>query len=69
MNNKEVYDFYENGAEIGRLERGLGVIEAARTKDLLARYIQARHDRLRRGGRCRLLLQLACVSGMYRFPL
>ena len=40
MNNKEIYDFYENGAEIGRLERGLAVIEAARTKELLARYIK-----------------------------
>ena len=30
--NREVYDFYENGAEIGRLERGLGIVEAARTK-------------------------------------
>ncbi|NBJ90893.1 class I SAM-dependent methyltransferase [Acutalibacter sp. 1XD8-36] len=40
MNNKEIYDFYENGAEIGRLERRLGVIEAARTKELLARYIK-----------------------------
>lgn len=40
MNSKEIYDFYENGAEIGRLERGLGVIEAARTKDILSRYIK-----------------------------
>lgn len=40
MNNKEIYDFYENGAEIGRLERGLGIIEAARTKELLSRYIK-----------------------------
>lgn len=40
MNNKEVYDFYENGAEIGRLERGLGIIEAARTKELLSRFIR-----------------------------
>lgn len=27
-NLEEVKEFYENGAEIGRLERGLGVIEA-----------------------------------------
>lgn len=40
MDNKEVYDFYENGAEIGRLERGLGIIEASRTKELLARFIR-----------------------------
>lgn len=38
--NSEIYDFYENGAEIGRLERGLGVIEAARTKEILARHLQ-----------------------------
>ena len=36
----EIFDFYENGAEIGRLERGLGVIEAARTKELLSRFIK-----------------------------
>lgn len=38
--NSEVFDFYENGAEIGRLERGLGIIEAARTKELLSRFIK-----------------------------
>lgn len=37
--NREVYDFYENGAEIGRLERGLGIVEAARTKELLGRFL------------------------------
>lgn len=26
-NIKEVYDFYNNGAEIDRLERGLGIVE------------------------------------------
>lgn len=40
MNNNEVFDFYESGAEIGRLERGLGVIEAARTKELLLRFLR-----------------------------
>lgn len=39
--NREVFEFYENGAEIGRLERGLGIIEAARTKELLSRFIKA----------------------------
>lgn len=39
-NNTEVFDFYEKGAEIGRLERGLGIIEAARTKELLSRFIE-----------------------------
>ena len=28
----EIYDFYNNGAEIGRLERGLGIVEFHRTK-------------------------------------
>lgn len=40
MNKAEVFDFYENGAEIGRLERGLGIIEAARTKELISRFIK-----------------------------
>lgn len=35
--NREIYDFYENGAEIGRLERGIGKLEAMRTKELLLR--------------------------------
>ena len=37
--NKEIYDFYNNGAEIGRLERGLGIVEFHRTKEILSRYI------------------------------
>ena len=39
MNLNEIYDFYNNGAEIGRLERGLGIVEFHRTKEILARYI------------------------------
>lgn len=39
-NIERVVDFYENGAEIGRLERGLGIVEAARTKEILARYLE-----------------------------
>ncbi|MBQ8957840.1 MAG: class I SAM-dependent methyltransferase [Bacteroidales bacterium] len=35
----EIYDFYNNGAEIGRLERGLGIVEFHRTKEILSRYI------------------------------
>ena len=35
----EIYDFYNNGAEIGRLERGLGIVEFLRTKEILSRYI------------------------------
>ncbi len=34
-----IYDFYNNGAEIGRLERGLGIVEFHRTKEILSRYI------------------------------
>ena len=37
--NKEIYEFYNNGAEIGRLERGLGIVEFLRTKEILSRYI------------------------------
>ena len=37
--NWEAYDFYEKGAEIGRLERGIGKLEAARTKELLLRWL------------------------------
>ena len=39
MTNNEIYDFYNNGAEIGRLERGLGIVEFLRTKEILSRYI------------------------------
>ena len=35
----EIYEFYNNGAEIGRLERGLGIVEFHRTKEILLRYI------------------------------
>ncbi len=35
----EIYEFYNNGAEIGRLERGLGIVEFHRTKEILSRYI------------------------------
>ena len=35
----EIYNFYNNGAEIGRLERGLGIVEFHRTKEILSRYI------------------------------
>lgn len=36
----EIYDFYNAGAEIGRLERGLGKIEFYRTKEILSGYIK-----------------------------
>lgn len=36
----EIYDFYNAGAEIGRLEHGLGKIEFYRTKEILAEYIK-----------------------------
>ena len=37
--NSEVYNFYQAGAEIGRLDRGLGIVEFARTKEILSRYL------------------------------
>ena len=39
MTMTEIYNFYNNGAEIGRLERGLGIVEFHRTKEILSRYI------------------------------
>lgn len=38
-NIKEVYDFYNNGAEIDRLERGLGIVEFYRSKEIISEYI------------------------------
>ena len=38
-NIDNVYDFYNNGAEVGRLERGLGVIEFYRTKEIISKYL------------------------------
>lgn len=40
----EIYDFYDNGAEIGRLQHGLGSVECYRTKELLFRYIPMGRD-------------------------
>lgn len=37
--NEEVLDFYNKGAEIGRLERGIGKIEYERTKEIILRYL------------------------------
>lgn len=39
-NLSNVLNFYENLGEIDRLHRGLGVVEGARTKELLSRYIE-----------------------------
>ena len=38
----EVYEFYNGGAEIGRLERGLGVVEFWRSKEIISRYLNGR---------------------------
>lgn len=38
-NIDEVLEFYDCGAEKGRLERGLGKIELYRTKEILSKYI------------------------------
>lgn len=35
----EVYEFYNNGAEVDRLERGLGIIEFYRSKEIISQYI------------------------------
>ena len=36
---EKVYDFYNNGAEIGRLESGLGMVEFYRSKEIISQYI------------------------------
>lgn len=38
-NITEVFEFYNNGAEINRLERGLGIIEFYRSKEIISQYI------------------------------
>ena len=38
-NEKEIFDFYNGGAEIGRLENGLGMVEFYRSKEIISRYI------------------------------
>ena len=38
-NSGEVFDFYNNGAEIGRLESGLGMVEFYRSKEIISQYI------------------------------
>ena len=37
---KNVFEFYNSGAEIGRLERGLGVIEFYRSKEIISSYLK-----------------------------
>lgn len=39
QNNSEIYDFYNNGAEIDRLEYGLGAVEFYRSKEIISDYI------------------------------
>lgn len=39
LEHEQIVDFYNAGAEIGRLERGIGKIEFERTKEILQRYI------------------------------
>ncbi|MGL5440018.1 MAG: class I SAM-dependent methyltransferase [Filifactoraceae bacterium] len=43
-NIDNVLEFYENGAENGRLERGLGKIELHRTKEILNKYIKNKNN-------------------------
>lgn len=40
-NIDNILEFYENGVEKGRLERGLGKIELYRTKEILEKYIKS----------------------------
>jgi len=37
--SSEILEFYNSGAEIGRLERGIGKIEYERTKEIILRYL------------------------------
>lgn len=39
---REVYDFYNQGAKIGRLDRGLGKLEFCRTKEIIWPYLTAK---------------------------
>ena len=43
-NINEVLKFYDAGAEKGRLERGLGIIEFYRTKEILKKYITTNNN-------------------------
>ena len=38
-NINEVYEFYNNGAEIGRFDHGLGMVEFYRSKEIISQYI------------------------------
>ncbi len=35
----EILAYYDGGAEIGRLERGIGKIELERSKEIISRYL------------------------------
>lgn len=43
-NIDEVLEFYNSGAEKGRLERGLGKVELYRTKEILKKYINSSNN-------------------------
>ena len=42
QNDREIYEFYNNGAEIDRLEYGLGAVEFYRSKEIISDYITKR---------------------------
>jgi len=42
----EVFEFYNAGAEKGRLERGLGIVELYRTKEILKKYITNSNNKI-----------------------
>lgn len=45
-NIDEVFNFYNAGAEKGRLDRGLGKVELYRTKEILKRYITDNNNKI-----------------------
>ena len=36
---QDIHDYYEQGGEIGRLDRGIGLLELARTQELIKRFL------------------------------
>lgn len=44
MDTDKVREFYDNGGELDRLERGLGLVEGLRTKELLSRFLESPMD-------------------------
>lgn len=62
-NTDGVYEFYNNGAEIGRLERGLGVVEYDRTREIIGRYLEGKLRILDVGGGIGMYSSWLCSLG------